>query len=187
MEEWEGQLAQLWKCTNEAFFVSPALSQSYCRRMMRIVTDNELQLGNAFYWNACSHCGMLWFPGISVDTQLLPCKELRDFAKKNECIFMSQAMRLDDCPRRKDCINLDFIVYDCRACGIKSVFDGHPYKCKKMTRPVSVPNAPAAPVSQGDKRKLAQLQKMLQRSKPETKPTALDAFLNGLDPKLTKK
>jgi hypothetical protein len=164
--------------------------------MIRIATDNELQLGNAFYWNACSYCGMRWFPGISVDTQLLPYRELRDFAKKSKCLFMSQAMRLENFPRRKDCVNLDFIMYSCWGCGVKSVFDGHPYKLKERISPVSVPHVPTVPVvsavsavpaTQGDKRKLAQLQKMLQRSKPETKTTALDAFLNGLDPKLTKK
>ena len=58
-------LEQLWNAAVAIFPISPALSQLYMRKLFRVAHNQQITLSNSLYWNACSHCGCLWYPSIT--------------------------------------------------------------------------------------------------------------------------
>lgn len=156
--------------------------------MMRLAQDQNIELGNQFYWNACSCCGMLWIP-VTFTARLWSYRRLRAAAHKDRFIFLSKIMSGE---RKKKKKKANYMVYRCGSCDRYSVFDNYPLE---LSTEGSVMMAkPTEMITKKDtaeeRRKMAQLQKILQRSKSITTTktsSGLGDFLKGLDPKLDKK
>ena len=171
--------------------------------MMRLAQDQGIELGNQFYWNACSCCGMLWVP-ITFTARLWTYRKLRSAAaagcgSADGFIFLSKVMSGGE--REKKRKKANYMVYRCGGCGRYSVFDNYPLEEEEVI--MMTPTIKTTPTTKTttttkttaeERRKMTQLQKILQRSKPTISSTntnqsssGLGDFLKGLNPKLDKK
>lgn len=121
------RLEQQWRAAAALFPTRPLLAASYVRQLMRIAREQSLALAPAFYWNACSRCGLPWYAGISCRVRLLSYRLIRSSMRRSPAryVLMGSLMSAPTVGRseRTAC---RFIVYECLGCGMRSVFDGHP-------------------------------------------------------------
>lgn len=236
--EHTSRLEQLWKAALTLFPSHPSLAASYVRQLMQVAREQSLLLAPAFYWHACSHCGLPWYAGISCRVRLVPYRLIRASMRRlpGQHVLLGSLMGASKMMSGSERTAYSYVVYQCFGCGMRSIFDGHP----QLTRPtvgtammgghrqgagtmiksdtinVSADSRPAhttshrgttgpPPSTVMDRKKLEQLQKILNRSSSivkgnstgagastgsTAKDTVLGSFLKGLnnpDKKNTKK
>lgn len=219
------RLEQVWRTALALFPSHPSLAASYVRQLMRVAREQSLSLASTFYWNACSHCGLLWYAGISCRVRVVPYRLLRANIRRlpSQYVLLGPLMGASG-TSRSERTTCSYAVYECFGCGVRSIFDGHPQttgttaamgqqrrgastSIRSGTINVSADPKLEGTVPQGgatdtgrppsktmDKRKLDQLQKILNRSSSITKGAAtgsgagakakdkvLASFLQGLN------
>ena len=215
---------QLWKMANQMFTTSPTISQSYIRQLITMCTAHNFPPSNTFYLHVCSVCGILWYPDITMTMRVWRYSKIRaamrsdknkrkrgiEGSERGEYRLMSTILMPNDTAPKlkgKDKINAKYPVYECLCCGYRSIFDIYPVTKRKPKEEVVVKQeslmgstkVPAAPLpvpgsDRDERRKMAQLQRILQRSSSKqsnsnsnNNTTGLSSFLSGLNPGLFKK
>lgn len=59
--------------------------------MQQLAREHGVSMANAFYWNACSHCGMLWYPGVSCGVRLWGGRKLGGLPRRR-VLWLSRVM-----------------------------------------------------------------------------------------------
>lgn len=183
---YNSMLGQLWNAAVAIFPTSPALSQSYMRKLFRVAHDQQITLSNSLYWNACSHCGCLWYPSITCNPHLYTFRRLRRIVKnaKLKFLLMSKIMskhEADNDAKEKKTTRHKYyyMTYECMSCSITSIFDGFPLPLSSVSLPRDQPGIPIKTTNNitieeqknpfpkiklQHKKKIGQLQKILERS-----------------------